>query len=70
MVYRYGVSDVLRGVISESAKRPGATISHHLEQTFRHSNRTLGGIDLAAVNIQRGRDHGIPSKEIVSRHSQ
>ena len=62
LLYQYGVGDVLRGVISEPAKEPGTDISHHLERVFKHSNRTVGGIDLAAVNIQRGRDHGIPSK--------
>jgi len=62
LLYRFGVGDVLRGVIAEPVKQPSPELSHHLEKTFRFSNRTAGGLDLAAVNIQRGRDHGVPSE--------
>ncbi|XP_067944137.1 probable oxidoreductase PXDNL [Watersipora subatra] len=61
LLHTFGVGDVLRGVITDAAKEPGTDISHHLEKAFRFSNRTLGGMDLIAFNIQRGRDHGIPS---------
>ncbi|KAF6036601.1 hypothetical protein EB796_005080 [Bugula neritina] len=67
LLYRFGVGDVLRGVIAEPVKQPSPELSHHLEKTFRFSNRTAGGLDLAAVNIQRGRDHGVPSYTVMRR---
>ena len=60
LVFQYGVGDLLRGVVSEPAKVPGSAITRELETLFKRANSTLGGIDLIATNIQRGRDHGIP----------
>ncbi|MEM7768496.1 MAG: peroxidase family protein [Pseudomonadota bacterium] len=51
---------VLRGLASQRHQQLDAEISSELSN-FLFGPPGAGGLDLAALNIQRGRDHGVPS---------
>lgn len=56
-----GIDPLLRGLISSPVRdnsKPG-TVSDELTENFFKNNEDVP-LDLAAINIQRGRDHGIP----------
>ncbi|CAG7831042.1 unnamed protein product [Allacma fusca] len=62
-LWKAGTFDgILRGHTSAPAGRVDThfttELTHHL---FENRNGSTAGLDLAAINIQRGRDHGIPS---------
>ena len=57
-----GIDPILRGLIAEHGKMPmpeECLNSELTEKLFAISNEVA--LDLAALNIQRGRDHGLPS---------
>jgi len=59
-VQAHGIESVLRGLTQQRAQ----TADVHLVDDVRNflfGNPGRGGFDLAALNIQRGRDHGLPS---------
>lgn len=62
LLYQYGADKLLWGIISKPTKDPSTDVVSDLENVFSQSNRTKGGLDLVAFNIQRARDHGIPSE--------
>ncbi|KAH7718814.1 Protein C16C8.2 [Aphelenchoides avenae] len=53
LLLRYGVDDVLRGLLMAPAKKPQSMAKDVTERLF-------GRKDLDSTNIQRGRDHHIP----------
>ena len=58
-VQEYGVDAILMGLASQKSQDVDALVIDDVRNfLFADGN---GGIDLAAVNIQRGRDHGMPS---------
>ncbi|XP_026811700.1 chorion peroxidase isoform X4 [Rhopalosiphum maidis] len=62
-----GVDSVIRGAMNTSAGKSDAfftpEVTRHLFEKNDGSRRTRGqcGLDLVALNIQRGRDHGLPA---------
>ncbi len=56
---RYGVEPYLRGLATQSAQRVDGFIVDDV-RNFLFGQPRRGGFDLAALNIQRGRDHGLP----------
>jgi peroxidase len=57
-----GIDPVIRGLFGVAAKklRPGEVLNNELtEKLFKLAHELA--LDLAALNIQRGRDHGLPS---------
>lgn len=59
-----GLDSIVIGLLNEPARKfdPNLadTLQNHLFE-FRLSDNSVLAIDLAATNINRGRDHGIPS---------
>ncbi|XP_065205200.1 peroxidasin homolog [Planococcus citri] len=57
-----GIDPVMRGLMTMPAKKKFPTQNLN-EQIIDHlfENRSGGAMDLAALNIQRSRDHGLPS---------
>ena len=53
-----GISPILRGLAYQPARRIDAMITDDL-RNFLFGAPGAGGLDLAALNIQRGRDHGL-----------
>ncbi|MEQ9095840.1 MAG: peroxidase family protein [Phycisphaerales bacterium] len=56
---RYGIDSILRGM----AMKPAQQLDAHIISDVRNFLFGIpgdGGFDLAALNIQRGRDHGLP----------
>ncbi|XP_050665220.1 peroxidase-like isoform X1 [Leptidea sinapis] len=51
---RGGIEKVLRGMVSQKAQ----SMDLNYDNDLRH--RWLGGLDVLAIDIQRGRDHGLP----------
>lgn len=51
---------ILRGLATQEHQKLDPLIAHPL-RNFLFGEPGLGGLDLASLNIQRGRDHGLPS---------
>ncbi|OWA53434.1 Peroxidasin-like protein [Hypsibius exemplaris] len=62
-IYKLGMLDeVLRGMTDQSGKIVENSATTELSQHLFPTNGTaLFGLDLISVNIQRGRDHGLPA---------
>ncbi len=59
-VVETGIEPFLRGLASVRAQEVDALVVDDV-RNFLFGDPGLGGFDLAALNIQRGRDHGLPS---------
>ena len=59
-----GTDQVLRGLLTTKSSHYDVFLSSIL------TNKLFGGSDLASLNIQRGRDHGLPPYSSVSQHCQ
>ena len=60
----HGVDSVLRGLAVQRAQAIDAHIIDEVRNLL-FGPPGAGGLDLAALNIQRGRDHGLPSYNVV-----
>ncbi|MEZ5944458.1 MAG: peroxidase family protein [Planctomycetaceae bacterium] len=59
-VVNYGVDSLLRGAATQLAQEVDAYVIDDI-RNFLFGPPGSGGLDLASLNIQRGRDHGLPS---------
>lgn len=61
LVYEGGVDPLMRGLYSVPAKlkKPSQNLNTELTEKLFYNAHAVA-LDLAAINIQRGRDHGIP----------
>ncbi len=60
LVETEGIDDLLLGLASQEAQAVDAMVIDDV-RNFLFGQPGAGGFDLASLNIQRGRDHGIPS---------
>ena len=55
------MDELLRGVAATSMETLDQFITSHVtNQLFEEEGQPFSGLDLAALNLQRGRDHGLP----------
>jgi len=54
LIFQGGIDPIIRGFMNSPLKRPQRITTQVTEQLF-------GSTDLATINLQRGRDHGLPS---------
>ena len=54
-----GIESIFIGVLNDVASKTDMSIANDLQNKLPDSSTTV--MDLAASNINRGRDHGIPS---------
>lgn len=61
LVYEGGVDPLMRGMFDTPAKlkKPAENLNTELTEKLFHTAHAVA-LDLAAINIQRGREHGIP----------
>jgi hypothetical protein len=57
-----GIEPVLRGLAAQEMSAIDVKVVDAV-RNFLFGDPTAGGLDLASLNIQRGRDHGLPSYE-------
>ena len=59
-----GIAPILRGLAAQACQRVDAYVVDDV-RSFLFGPPGAGGFDLPALNIQRGRDHGLPSYNAV-----
>ena len=56
-----GTDPILRGLVTENSNRADSFLNFVLTtMLFANETEGIAGMDLASLNIQRGRDHGLP----------
>lgn len=55
-----GTDPILRGFLSKPARKTDEFLNSFLTNHLFAANASVPGMDLASLNIQRGRDHGLP----------
>jgi peroxidase len=55
-----GTDPILRGLLTEPVGLVDEFLNHFITNNLFAANITSPGLDLASINIQRGRDHGLP----------
>ncbi len=56
-----GTDPILRGLLATPARQVDEFLNNVLTNMLFASNSSSPGMDLASLNIQRGRDHGLPT---------
>lgn len=62
-----GIEPLLRGFLADSSKlmkQNQMMVAELQERLFEQLHRDSIGLDLASLNLQRGRDHGLPGRGI------
>lgn len=65
-IFQHGIEPILRGLAAQQAQHLDNLIVDAV-RNFLFGPPGAGGVDLAAMNIQRGRDHGLPSYNQVRK---
>ncbi len=66
----YGVEPFLKGLATQTQEEVDPMIIDNLRNFlfFNPANGGFNGLDLASLNIQRGRDHGLPDYNTIRQH--
>ena len=56
-----GTDPILRGLLTKNARLVDEFLNSVLTSRLFSEDQSIPGLDLASLNIQRGRDHGLPS---------
>lgn len=67
LVQKYGVKPILLGLLANVSQDVDRDISAGLTKHLFQQPESEHGFDLAALNIQRGRDHGLPGYGVWRR---
>ena len=60
-----GADDVIRGLFHSTCMGSDNHVTEEIQHKLFSMSHPFGnGIDLIALNIQRGRDHGIPGRDL------
>ncbi|KAK8783993.1 hypothetical protein V5799_009643 [Amblyomma americanum] len=54
------VDRLIRGLVFQRARMPGPALSDAVREHLYRNSSSQAGLDLAALNVQRGRDHALP----------
>ena len=65
-IVNHGIDDILRGLASQKAQQVDMMVIDDVRNLL-FGPPGAGGLDLASLNIQRGRDHGLPGYNQVRR---
>ena len=69
VVREYGIEAILHGLATQTQQKVDAKIVDNLRNfLFPTAGGDPFGLDLASLNIQRGRDHGLPDYNAVRAH--
>ncbi len=66
VIYEGGVEPILRGLAAQPSENIDVYVVDGL-RNFLFGEPGTGGLDLASLNIQRGRDHGLPDYNSVRK---
>jgi len=69
-IEQYGIEPIIKGLATQKQELINAQIVNSLRNSLFNTPRLpfAIGLDLAAINIQRGRDHGMPDYNTVRAH--
>ncbi len=67
LIEKHGIDPLLRGLAAGPCQELDGMLVDDV-RNFLFGPPGSGGLDLAALNIQRGRDHGLPSYNAARRH--
>ena len=67
LVTNIGIEPILKGLTAQTQQEIDAKVISGL-RNFLFGAPGSGGLDLAALNIQRGRDHGLPDYNTIRQH--
>lgn len=67
LVENIGIEPILKGITAQTQQEIDAKVISGL-RNFLFGAPGSGGLDLAALNIQRGRDHGLPDYNAIRQH--
>ena len=54
------MDDLVRGLTAQNGEKSDNVFSEDIVNHLFEAKKNTGGLDLIALNIQRGRDHGLP----------